>query len=388
MKILRIADVADNRTGGMTRVMYGSGDALVRLGHKVDYVYGPALGHVSSAKFRRFVIPMRAASQAVHMHRAGGNYDIVELHEPIAAAYTALRKWNRSLPPCVVLSFGIESRGHRAKLDYRRKKRLPVSLKDRLSPWTVLAQTAYSLRNADHVICFNTEDRDYLLHHGRRSRDVTQTHSGVDLHLLQAGIHHSRHSSTSLNILFLGTWIERKGISDVVDSVERVFARFPTASLTIAGCGCPADVVLPHFSDDCRPRVRVIPNISTDEELVSVYQNHQVFMLPSYFEGQPLAMLEAAAFGLAIITTDVCGMRDFISDGENGLLVPSGQPQALFQSLTSLAGNPVFARKLGASAQVKVQRYTWDSVALDFENAYESSRRHCGAPQWRPSGRS
>lgn len=384
-----MADVADNRTGGMTRVMYGSGDALVRLGHKVDYVYGPALGKVWPVKLRRFVIPARAASHAIRLHCAGGNYDIVEMHEPIAAAYIALRRLYRNLPPCVVLSFGIEARGHRAKLEYRRTVGLPVSLKQRFSPWSVLAQTAFSLRNADHIICFNSEDREYLLRNGRRPQNVTQTRSGVDLRILQAGSDHLRTpSSASLDMLFLGTWIERKGISEVVSSVAGLFERLPTATLTIAGCGCTAEAVLRHFPDDCRPRVRVIPHISSDEELVAIYQNHQIFILPSYFEGQPLAMLEAAAFGLAIVTTDTCGMRDFITDGENGLLVPVGQPRALFRALVSLTSDPALALKLGSSAQDKVQRYTWDSVALEFESAFESTRLHYGGSRCRPPGRS
>lgn len=367
--------------------MYGSGDALVRMGHKVDYIYGPTFGHVSPTKLRRFVIPARAATLAVRLHRAGGNYDIVELHEPTAAAYITLRKWDRSLPPCVVLSFGIEARGHHAKLDYRHKMGLPVSIKERLSPWTVLAQTIYSLRNADHIICFSRDDCEYLLSHGRRSRDVTQTRSGVDLILLQAGIHQVRNRSASLDILFLGTWIERKGILDLIGLVQMLFARFSSATLTIAGCGCPADAILPQFPDGYRSRIRVIPHISSNEQLASIYQNHQIFVLPSYFEGQPLAMLEAAAFGLAIVTTDTCGMRDFISDGESGLLVPVGQPRALFFALERLASDPVFASKLGSSAQLKVQQYGWDKVAGDFESAYESARRHCGASRWRLSGR-
>lgn len=383
-----MADVADNRTGGMTRVMYGSGDALVRLGHKVDYVYGPALGKVSPVKLRRFITPARAASHAIRLHRAGGNYDIIEMHEPIAAAYIALRRWYRNLPPCVVLSFGIEARGHRAKLEYRRTVGLPVSLKQRLSPWSVLAQTAFSLRNADHIVCFNSEDREYLLRRGRQPQDITQTRSGVDLRILRAGSDHLRTVSASFGMLFLGTWIERKGISEVVSSVAGVFGRFPTATLTVAGCGCPAEEVLRDFPDDCRPRIRVIPHLSSDEDLVAVYQSHQVFVLPSYFEGQPLAMLEAAAFGLAIVTTDTCGMRDFITHGENGLLVPVGQSLALFRELANLASDPAFALKLGSCAQANVQRYTWDSVALDFESAFESTRRHRGATRCQPLGRS
>lgn len=99
-------------------------------------------------------------------------------------------------------------------------------------------------------------------------------------------------------------------------------------------------------------------------------------------------MLVAAAFGLAIVTTDTCGMMDFITDGKNGLLVPVGQPRALFRAMASLASDPPFARKLGCSAQKKEQRYTWDSVASDFESAFESTRRCYGVTRCQLLGRS
>jgi glycosyltransferase involved in cell wall biosynthesis len=113
--------------------------------------------------------------------------------------------------------------------------------------------------------------------------------------------------------------------------------------------------------------------LGIDSELIDIYQKHNIFVLPSYFEGQPLAMLEAAALGLAIVTTEVCGMRDFIDHNQNGVLVAPGDSESLAAAIIALSNRPQEVRRLGSAAQINVQRFTWDAVAADMLNAYEAA---------------
>ncbi|HET6576058.1 MAG TPA: hypothetical protein VFG68_20825, partial [Fimbriiglobus sp.] len=86
MRVLRVADVPDNRTGGMSRAMYLAGDALARLGHTVEYAFADHLGP-APAKVRRFVIPWRVPALVRRWSRLRGRYDVVEVHEPLSAGY-------------------------------------------------------------------------------------------------------------------------------------------------------------------------------------------------------------------------------------------------------------------------------------------------------------
>ena len=375
-----MADVTDNRTGGMTRVLYGSGDAMARAGHRVDYLFADDLGRVAPPQLRRFVVPARVAALAARRHAEAGPYDVVEIHEPSAAGYVWRRRRHPRLPPCAVLSFGIEARGLAARVAYRRRKRLPVSLRQRLAPLSVIWQAGYALKRADHVICFNSEDAAYLRRLGRRPEDVTRTHSGVDPAFLAAGACLRRGPEARGALLFLGTWVERKGVRDLTEALPQVFARRPEARLTVAGCGCGEARVLADLPAECRPRVTVIPSVAGDEGLRAIYRRHSVFVLPSYFEGQPLAMLEAAAMGLAVLTTDVCGMRDFIVHERNGLLVPPGDAESLAGALTHLLARPEDVARLAQSARQAVQEFTWDRVAADMLAAYARARQR-GAPE-------
>ena len=72
-----------------------------------------------------------------------------------------------------------------------------------------------------------------------------------------------------------------------------------------------------------------------------------VFLLPSVFEGTPLTLMEAMHSGLPIVTTDVCGMRDVIRNGESGILVPIRSPGNIAQAINQLAGDSELRQRLG-----------------------------------------
>jgi glycosyltransferase involved in cell wall biosynthesis/SAM-dependent methyltransferase len=95
------------------------------------------------------------------------------------------------------------------------------------------------------------------------------------------------------------------------------------------------------------------------------------FVLPSHFEGFPLAMVEAMLHGLPVIATDVGSVSEAISDGETGLLVPPWQPDALAAAARRLAGDPELARRLGEAGRARAQeRFTAAAMARGYERLY------------------
>jgi glycosyltransferase involved in cell wall biosynthesis len=191
----------------------------------------------------------------------------------------------------------------------------------------------------------------------------------VDDAMLEAGKKGCSHGSGG--VLFLGSWIDRKGIWDLVPAVTSILREKPGAFFTAAGCQVEEAFVLGEFPADVRSRVRVIPRLSNSAELDAVYRGHSVFLLPSYFEGQPLVMMEAAAYGLAIVTTPVCGMLDFIQHGSNGLFVQLGNSSSIQAALLRLIDNPQEAQALGAAARRKVESHTWRASALNLAGVYK-----------------
>ena len=356
MRILRIADVPEGRTGGMQRVMYGTGDVLRSQGHTVDDLFRDDLSVPGSEKLRRFTVPIRISRIVRELARRGRTYDVLEIHEPLGVVCYLLGRGAGWQTPVVVYSYGLEELGHRALLDYRRRKGLPISLKMRWSPLSVVFQAKYGVRHAEHVICSNAQDVRHLRTVGIAASRVTEVPSGVSSEFLGVEPDWSRDPQT---MLFVGTWIPRKGIADLVAASAKVLRKEPRAGLTVAGCGASRERVLAEFPADVRCRVTVIPHLASDRELVECYRRHAVFVLPSFFEGYPLAMLEAAALGLALVTTDACGMDEFVEDGENGLKVRVGDPQGLADALLSLIRDGAETRRLGERARRKAGEFSW-----------------------------
>jgi glycosyltransferase involved in cell wall biosynthesis len=95
-----------------------------------------------------------------------------------------------------------------------------------------------------------------------------------------------------------------------------------------------------------------------DEEVVHrLLERADVLVLPSRFEGLPIAVIEAMAFGLAVVVTPVGAVPEVIRDGEEGILVPVGDPRILAKALTRLARDPALRQHLGRNAR---NRFTKD----------------------------
>jgi len=89
-------------------------------------------------------------------------------------------------------------------------------------------------------------------------------------------------------------------------------------------------------------------------DMPQVYEQAQIVCLPSYREGLPKSLLEAAACGLPIVTTDVPGCREIVRDGDNGFLVPIRNAAALADAIAKLLMDPVLRRRMGERGRQRV----------------------------------
>jgi glycosyltransferase involved in cell wall biosynthesis len=97
-----------------------------------------------------------------------------------------------------------------------------------------------------------------------------------------------------------------------------------------------------------------------------------VFVLPSRFEGFPLALLEALLAERAVVATDVGSVAEAVLDGESGLLVPSDDPGALAAAIVRLLGDDALRRRMGARGRELVQsRFTASHMTRSFERLYD-----------------
>ena len=93
-------------------------------------------------------------------------------------------------------------------------------------------------------------------------------------------------------------------------------------------------------------------------DMPALLRSATLAVLPStYREGVPLALIEAAACGKALVTTDTPGCREIVRDGENGLLVPPGDARALAQAIASLLADPARRAAMGRAGRARVEQH-------------------------------
>lgn len=102
------------------------------------------------------------------------------------------------------------------------------------------------------------------------------------------------------------------------------------------------------------------------DNIPAVWAKAHVAVLPTYYgEGVPKTLLEAAACGRPIVTTDIPGCRDIVHHGENGLLVPPKNPQALAEGLQQLIKNPSLRIQMGAKGRQRVEDEFSDELVVN-----------------------
>jgi glycosyltransferase involved in cell wall biosynthesis len=237
-------------------------------------------------------------------------------------------------------------------------------------PLTLLWQADLALRRADHIFCLNNEDRAYLAtHFGRDLGDVTRIFPAANPVFGREA--ENRDYGRARILLFAGTWLARKGIRDLAAAFARIAATRDDILLRVLNPGVKADVVLRDFPAACRPQVEVVtaaPEAGTAEAM----EQADLFVLPSRFEGTPLTMMEAMWSGLPIVSTAVCGMKDVIRHGSNGLLVGPGDSNELEKALQWMLCDGELRRKLGRQAyEDAVRSYRWSDAASVVLQAYE-----------------
>ena len=109
------------------------------------------------------------------------------------------------------------------------------------------------------------------------------------------------------------------------------------------------------------------------DDVVALLTLSDIFVLPTYYrEGIPRVLLEAAALGLPLITTDMPGCREVVKSGENGLLVPPRDARALALAVTELLDSPARRKAMGIVGQARVrEEFSLHSVADQYAEVYQ-----------------
>lgn len=256
----------------------------------------------------------------------------------------------------------------------------------RPGPVAALVRWLYRLSQplAHRVFCQNAEDFE-LLHHRRlvpANRLQLLPGSGVDLQRFHPRLRVGRAAGAPLRLLYAGRMLADKGLHELMDAVDRINAQGVRCELSLCGFAGAENVSAigePQLQQwGQRPGVRWL---GPSDDMPRVYAQADAVVLPSYREGMPRSLLEAAAMGLPAVATDVPGCRHIVTHGVNGLLCQARSADALFVALEELLAMSDAEREaLGAVGRTHVEAEFDEQLvvkaALDVVDEALRGRKH------------
>ncbi len=159
-------------------------------------------------------------------------------------------------------------------------------------------------------------------------------------------------------ILALGRLSKEKGFDRAIEAFAQIARESPDWNLTIAGDGAEKDRLVNLTADfGISDRVEFVGWVNG---ITPFLRTGDIFVLPSHYEGFPVALLEAMSHGLACVAFDCpCGPSDIIVHELNGLLVPRDDVPALAKSLAHLIASPQLRSSFGDEATKIAATYSW-----------------------------
>ncbi len=157
---------------------------------------------------------------------------------------------------------------------------------------------------------------------------------------------------------------EMKGAKYGIECAEKIHKSYLDIEIMAFG-NYPKDSV-PEFIE-----YHYLPN---DNDILSLYRRSSVFVLPSLLEGMSLPPLEAMASGCAVVSSDCIGVRVYLINEHNGLLVPRADSEALFNAVRRLYENPDLMNKIIENGLTTANIYSYDNMVNGFISCVENNK--------------
>ncbi len=367
--IVHIAEAEVSATGGMGRIAYQWREAFRRRGDEFIHIGPKEVGRMLHKSL------FRKAALATY-RQMEKKADAFLVHEPSAGAFV-----KRGVPT-FLFSHGIERRGLGMTASVDRKRSFSQVLRGMLTAplWRLRARSCDAgFHFASKALLSNWQDAAYAKeHYGLSAERIMVFRNGVDPVPQSSPVPENR----VCRALFLASWIARKGIADLAEAARILHSRNVKLEWILAGTGVERDKVLEQWPQELIPTTTVIPRFDRPKE-GELYAGSDLFVLPTHYEGQPLALLQAMAWRLCCITTDCCGQSDLIQSGTNGLLHPAGDTGLLANMIEQCALNAELRQKMGKNAAQSVKDRSWEAVSDEVVEEIHATLRKNSSGSWK-----
>jgi glycosyltransferase involved in cell wall biosynthesis len=175
-----------------------------------------------------------------------------------------------------------------------------------------------------------------------------------------------------LTLLFLGYVSNKKGLFDLLDVLKENKELYQNKIQLVIGGNGEIDTLKKYLKenklDDLVQFVGWISNV----EKAGWLKKADIFVLPSYFEGLPISILEAMSYGHPIITTNVGGIPEIVMNNKNGVICEPGNKEELKNAIDFFIQQPEKIKEFGFYSSEISKKYLPDSVMQELMNIYKT----------------
>ncbi|MDI6808697.1 MAG: glycosyltransferase family 4 protein [Candidatus Eisenbacteria bacterium] len=385
MKIAIVSQAYYPTYGGVTEHVHYTSHFLRELGHKVKIVTGrmPANGGEeiefpdvvrigrsilipSNGSFSNFTVG-RKLSERLRDFLLSENFDLLHVHDPLAPTLPLFANMNATCP--VVGTFhssAKRSRGYQLFRHFLRKHH--ANLVGKIAVSEPARELIAKYFGGEYVIIPNGVDTNRF---HPANEPLPEFLDG------------------KVNLLFVGRLDPRKGLSNLIEAMPRIFRELGgNVRLIIVGGGYLRRILGQKVDGHIKPHVHFVGKISR-ELLPRFYATCDIFCSPATRnESFGIVLLEAMASGKPIIACDIPGYRTVVTDSREGLLVKPKDPGSLAEAIVNLARNGAERAAMGELGRKKALSYSWERITGRIESYYSEvlgRKRECTSRFAEPS---
>jgi phosphatidylinositol alpha-1,6-mannosyltransferase len=232
-----------------------------------------------------------------------------------------------------------------------------------------------TMETADLITCVSKHERDMLIEEiGVSEENIKIIYNGINWSdwkvLPDKKIFRAQYPEISEKfVLFAGRLATNKGISDLISAMKEVNQK--SIDLVVVGADMGLAKSLEKEAFEKGVKMHRLGHID-DNTYRSVLASAEMLVLPSEYEAFGIVLLEAAAAETAVIGTNVGGIPEAMSPGENGLIVEYNDVTNLAKSIAKLLEDEKMCKEMGSAGRTWAQKFSWDSIVKDLESEYRS----------------
>ncbi|MDP3997116.1 MAG: glycosyltransferase family 4 protein [bacterium] len=231
------------------------------------------------------------------------------------------------------------------------------------------------LRSADAVVA-NSHASAAFVKKFVLQKPVTVIYRGVDIQQIQkiqpVNLHTTYYLLPATPIItYAGRLIDGKGVTDLLNALDHL--QLINFHCFIIGQGSQLSALRRQAANlDLADRITFLDS-QPWEQTISIIKASDIFINPSYTEGLPTSVIEAALCQKAIIATDVGGTKEIITSSESGILIPTHSPQIMSEKINFLVTHPELRKQMGIKAyQENIEKFNWDKSIQKYQEILNS----------------